>query len=306
MTENTDTEISHEKETRAHTAKGLAMKTAEELISISTKLYTLPKVYLEVKKVIDNPDATMADLSRAISIDPGMTATVLKLVNSAFYAMPRKVETISRAVGILGMQPVHDLTLAVAITRAFGQLDQQVMSMDVYWANSFFSGLVARELARRCFLVDSERMFVEGLLREIGHLIMYDQLPEQSEQALRESAQTGKPIHLVEQQQLGFDFTEVGQAWQLPKNLGIAIRHQNQPSGTPDHGFEAALLNMANALTEGFQSPNGYMEWQNLVAPESWTLTGLHEDVLKECMLEAGKQLSNMLDLMEEAQVQMA
>ena len=286
------------------------MKTAEELISISTTLYTLPKVYLEVKKVIDNPDATMADLSRAISIDPGMTATVLKLVNSAFYAMPRKVETISRAVGILGMQPVHDLTLAVAITRAFGQLDQQVMSMDVYWANSFFSGLVARELARRCFLVDSERMFVEGLLREIGHLIMYDQLPEQSEQALRESAQTGKPIHLVEQQQLGFDFTEVGQAlveaWQLPKNLGIAIRHQNQPSGTPDHGFEAALLNMANALTEGFQSPNGYMEWQNLVAPESWTLTGLHEDVLKECMLEAGKQLSNMLDLMEEAQVQMA
>ena len=286
------------------------MKTAEELISISTKLYTLPKVYLEVKKVIDNPDATMADLSRAISIDPGMTATVLKLVNSAFYAMPRKVETISRAVGILGMQPVHDLTLAVAITRAFGQLDQQVMSMDVYWANSFFSGLVARELARRCFLVDSERMFVEGLLREIGHLIMYDQLPEQSEQALRESAQTGKPIHLVEQHQLGFDFTEVGQAlveaWQLPKNLGIAIRYQNQPSGTPDHGFEAALLNMANALTEGFQSPNGYMEWQNLVAPESWTLTGLHEDVLKECMLEAGKQLSNMLDLMEEAQVQMA
>ena len=288
----------------------MAMKTAEELISISTTLYTLPKVYLEVKKVIDNPDATMADLSRAISIDPGMTATVLKLVNSAFYAMPRKVETISRAVGILGMQPVHDLTLAVAITRAFGQLDQQVMSMDVYWANSFFSGLVARELARRCFLVDSERMFVEGLLREIGHLIMYDQLPEQSEQALRESAQTGKPIHLVEQQQLGFDFTEVGQAlveaWQLPKNLGIAIRHQNQPSATTDHGFEAALLNMANALTEGFQSPNGYMEWQNLVAPESWTLTGLHEDVLKECMLEAGKQLSNMLDLMEEAQVQMA
>lgn len=286
------------------------MTTPEELVKTCTTLYTLPEVYLEVKKVIDNPESTMADLSRAISLDPGMTATVLKLVNSAFYAMPRKVESISRAVGILGMQPLHDLTLAVAVTTTFSRLNQQVMSMKVFWANSFFSGLVARELARRCFLVDSERMFVEGLLREIGHLILYEQMPEQAEQALRESATTGRPIHTVEQNIFGFDFTEIGQVlvdtWKLPKNFGIAIRFQNNPNGTKDHGFEAALLNMASALTEGFQSPNGYMDWQNLVAPESWTLTALNEDSLKECMLEAGKQLSSMLDLMEEAQPQMA
>lgn len=285
------------------------MTTPEELVKTCTTLYTLPEVYLEVKKVIDDPESTMADLSRAIGLDPGMTATVLKLVNSAFYAMPRKVESISRAVGILGMQPLHDLTLAVAVTTTFSGLNQQVMSMKVFWANSFFSGLVARELARRCFLVDSERMFVEGLLREIGHLILYEQMPEQAEQALRESAKTGTPIHTVEQNIFGFDFTEIGQVlvdtWNLPKNFGIAIRFQNNPNGTKDHGFEAALLNMANALTEGFQSPNGYMDWQNLVAPESWTLTALNEDSLKECMLEAGKQLSSMLDLMEEAQPQM-
>lgn len=286
------------------------MTTAKELVTTCTNLYTLPKVYLEVKKVIDHPEATMADLSRAISIDPGMTTMVLKLVNSAFYAMPRKVETISRAVGILGMQPVHDLTLAVAVTKTFAGLNQQVMSMDVYWANSFFSGLVARELARKCFLVDSERMFVEGLLREIGHLILYEQLPELAEQALRESAETDTPVHEVEQRLLGFDFTEIGQAlvdaWQLPKNLGVAIRFQHHPNGTPDHAFEAALLNMAYALTEGFQSPNGYMQWQSLMAPESWQLTGLQEDALSECMLEAGKQLTYMLDLMEEAQIHLA
>ena len=286
------------------------MPTVEELVNHCTKLFTLPEVYLEVKKVIDNPDSTMADLSRAISIDPGMTATVLKLVNSAFYAMPRKVETISRAVGILGMQPLHDLTLAVAVTKTFSGLNQQVMSMSVFWANSFFSGLVARELARKCFLVDSERMFVEGLLRDIGHLILYEQLPEQSEQVLRESAKDGTPVHTVEQQMLGFDFTEVGQRlmenWQLPKNLGIAIRYQNNPNQTKDHGFEAALLNMASALTEGFQAPNGYTEWQNLIAPESWDLTGLDEEALKESMIEAGKQLSSMLDLMEDIHTSVA
>ena len=112
------------------------MKSAEELIENCSSLVSLPEVYLQVKAVIDDPESTMADLARAISIDPGMTAMVLKLVNSAFYAMPRKVETISRAVGILGMQPLHDLVLAVSVTKAFSGLSQQVMNMNIFWARS--------------------------------------------------------------------------------------------------------------------------------------------------------------------------
>ncbi len=286
------------------------MKSAEELVENCSSLVLLPQVYLQVKKVIDNPESTMADLSRAISIDPGMTAVVLKLVNSAFYAMPRKVETISRAVGILGMQPLHNLVLAVSVTKAFSGLSPQVMNMNIFWANSFFSGLAARELARKCFLVDSERMFVEGLLRDIGHLLLYQYLPEQAEEAIRISANTGEVIHRTEQKLIGFDYTQVGKAlvdkWQLPKNLGEAIRHQNNPGETLDYQFEAALLNIASALTEGFQSPNAQGNWKTLVATESWTLIGLDEEAIQMCMLEAGKQLSPMLDLMDEAQSKVA
>ncbi len=286
------------------------MKNAEELVNMSSSMLSLPDVYLQVKGVIDNPESTMADLSRVISIDPGMTAIVLKLVNSAFYGMPRKVETISRAVGILGMQPLHDLVLAVSVTKTFSGLSQQVMNMKTFWANSFFSGLAARELARKCFLMDSERMFVEGLLRDLGHLLLYQHLPEQVQEAMKISATTGKPIHETEQHVIGFNYTHVGKAlvdtWQLPKNLGEAIRHQHNPGGTPDYQFEAALLNIAGALTEGFQSPNGQGNWKTLVAQESWTLTGLDEETIKICILEASKQLSSMLDLMEEAHAQVA
>ncbi len=290
--------------------EGHRMKSAEELVEHCGTVISLPEVYLQVKKVIDNPDSTMADLSAAISIDPGMTAMLLKLVNSAFYNMPRKVETISRAVGILGMQPLHDLVLSVSVTKAFSGLSQEVMNMNIFWANSFFSGLAARELARKCFLVDSERMFVEGLLRDLGHLLLYQYLPELAEEAIKTSATSGELIHTTEQKLIGFDYTQVGKAlvdsWQLPINLGEAIRHQNSPSSTPDYQFEAALLNIASALTEGFQSPNGEGHWEKLVAPESWTLTGLDEEAIKMCLLEAGKQLSAMLDLMDDAQTQVA
>ena len=91
-----------------------------------------------------------------------------------------------------------------------------------------------------------------------------------------------------------------------PKTSVWRFGYQNNPNGAQDYAFEAALLNMANAMTEGFQSPKGYMDWKKLVAPESWTLTGLNEEGLKECMVEAGKQLSSMLDLMEESQAQVA
>ena len=286
------------------------LKSPEEFVENCSSLVSLPQVYLQVKKVIDNPKSTMADLSRAISIDPGMTAMVLKLVNSAFYGMPRKVETISRAVGILGMQPLHDLVLAISVTKAFSGLSQQVMNMSIFWANSFFSGLAARELARKCFLVDSERMFMEGLLRDLGHLVLYQHLPEQAEEAMKISANTGEPIQTTEQNLIGFDYTQVGKAlvdaWHLPRNLGEAIRHQHNPSGTPDYQFEASLLNIAGALTEGFQATNGQDIWKTLVATESWTLTGLDEESITMCMLEAGKQLTSMLDLMEEAQVRVA
>ena len=286
--------------------EGHCMKSADELVEHCGTIVSLPEVYLQVKKIIDDPDSTMAELSAAISIDPGMTAIVLKLVNSAFYGMPRKVETISRAVGILGMQPLHDLVLAVSVTKAFSGLSQEVMNMNIFWANSFFSGLAARELARKCFLVDSERMFVEGLLRDLGHLLLYQYLPELAEEAIKTSANNGEPIQTTEQKLIGFDYTQVGKAlvnsWKLPINLGEAIRHQHSPSGTPDYQFEAALLNIAGALTEGFQSPNGEGRWETLVAPESWTLTGLDEEAIKMCLLEAGKQLSSMLDLMEDAQ----
>lgn len=286
------------------------MNSALEVVEQCSSLVSLPEVYLQVKKVIDQPESTMPELSAAISIDPGMTAMVLKLVNSAFYCMPRKVETISRAVGILGTQPLHDLVLAVSVTKAFSGLSQEVMNMNIFWANSFFSGLAARELARKCYLVDSERMFVEGLLRDLGHLLMYQFLPEKAEEAMKNSANTGVSLHISERKIIGFDYAEVGQAlvdsWKLPKNLGEAIRHQHQPSATPDYQFEAALLNIAGALTEGFQSPNGQGHWEGLVAPESWALTGLDEDSIKMCMIEAGKQLSSMLDLMEEAQSRVA
>ena len=83
------------------------MESAEHLAKNFKNLVSLPEVYLHVRQIVNDPKTSMADLAKAISIDPGITARVLKVVNSAFYGFPGKIETISRAVSILGMQPKH-------------------------------------------------------------------------------------------------------------------------------------------------------------------------------------------------------
>ena len=160
------------------------MDPAKNLIQNCETLPSLPDVYFRIKQIVDDPEGSMLDLAKAISIDPALTARVLKLVNSPFYGLSGKVEMVSRAVSILGMLPVHDLVLATSVTAAFSKMPQTIMDMKIFWRQSVWCGLLSRELGKQAGLLDSERLFVEGLLCDIGHLVMYVQIPGPAQVAL--------------------------------------------------------------------------------------------------------------------------
>ena len=88
---------------------------AHDLVTGNLRLTTLPDVYLKVKAVVDDPDAGVADMVQAIEHDPGITARLLRIANSAFFGFAAKVETVSRAVSLLGTQQIHDLVLATSL-----------------------------------------------------------------------------------------------------------------------------------------------------------------------------------------------
>lgn len=126
------------------------MHTSGELVSAIARVATLPTVYVGIKRVIDDPNASLNDVAKAISVDPGITVRLLTAVNSALCGFPRRVETVSRALSLLGMQQVHDLVLATSLATAFAGIRPKQMDMLHFWRGSVSRALAARALARRC------------------------------------------------------------------------------------------------------------------------------------------------------------
>ncbi len=269
---------------------------AADLIASSIELLTLPEVFLRVKAIVEDPDTTALDLARVIAADPAMTARVLKLVNSAFLGVRGRVESVSRAVSLLGMFQVHDLVLASSVATTFERIDPKQVDVAGFWKHSVYRGLAATALARSGRLVDLGRVFTEGLLSDIGHMVMYHRIPGPAAAAL-ESAR-GEPWRLaaIERETIGCDYAEVGgalaDAWGLPSCFGAAIRQQVAPKEGADHGLEAALLHMGGMLAYGHADTRLAAACVDNIDAVAWRITGLTTDCLPDVRIEVSSNLS--------------
>ena len=103
--------------------------TALERLGEATRLFSLPDIYFKLKSVLDDPDFAMDDVADVMASDPGMTARLLKLVNSPFFGIEARIDTVPRAVNMLGTQQIHDLVLATSVTEAFAGISTDIMDM---------------------------------------------------------------------------------------------------------------------------------------------------------------------------------
>ncbi|GJL64006.1 MAG: hypothetical protein NPIRA04_26600 [Nitrospirales bacterium] len=276
--------------------------TVETLIENCEDLPTLPDVYLRVRDVIEDPKASMIDIAKALSIDPAMTARVLKLVNSPFYGLTGKVESVSRAASILGMQAIHDLVLASSLATTFSQITPTIMDMKTFWQCCVERGLLARTLARTCHLVDSERLFVGGLLSDIGHLVLYLKLPDLAAELLNQAMAEGRIRPALEQEKLGFDAAEVGARllakWHLPLNYQLSTRYHQHLSEASERTLELEILHMAGVVMECqlLKLPRElWRQWMMIQVPELRQMTDEEIAQQIEC---AQEDLTLMLEMM--------
>ena len=227
--------------------------TPEELVARNVALVSLPEVCMQVQAMADSPHTTAADIGEVVSKDTALTARLLKLVNSAFYGMPRRIDTISRAVNLVGARELRNLTLAASAAEVFKDIPASVVDMPTFWQHSVYCGLVSRNLAQRCNVLHSERLFTAGLLHDVGRLLMFMKLPQETGRAMQIRAESGREVCEVEEELLGFDHTEVGQAllshWNLPPNLCATVRYHHRPQEAHDAHLEAAILHIGDIVT---------------------------------------------------------
>lgn len=231
---------------------------AVQLVTDNVELVSLPEVCLRMQMLADDPRVNADQLGQVLSQDPALTARLLKLVNSAYYGLAARVDTASRAVSVVGTEALRNLALAASAVEVFNRIPAELMDMVTFWKHSVFCGLLARKLAERCRVLHSERLFITGLLHDVGRLLIYARMPEAAAEVLQRVNGRDVPVCELEQQVLGFDHAEVGGAllalWQLPANLQAAVGCHHDPSAATAAPLEAALVHIANAVTHQIDS----------------------------------------------------
>jgi HD-like signal output (HDOD) protein len=275
------------------------MPSADELVQSCTPIFTLPDMYFRVRDVVDDPKATTDDLVNAIKFDPAMSARLLRIVNSPLYGFAKQIDTLTRAVTLLGMQAVNDLVTATTVGRTFSGMTMQLMDMPMFWRKSVLCALLAGRIAKSCGIDDSERVFIEGLLRDIGHLVLYQRVPQRAQSALVETGYLGASLAEVDQASIGCDFAEVGaeliRSWGMPAQIEQAVRHQLRPSEAGEFALHASMLHLAGVVADYEDLDQKRRHEELPFDPHAVTITGFSPTNLPDVLTEARVQLQDTL-----------
>ena len=109
------------------------LSNIELLIKDVHKLVSLPDVYYRLESLIESPTSTLDDFAKVLSTEPDICARLLSLANSAFYSFPASIESISKAVQIIGIRQIRELVLATSIVRIFNQVPMDLVDMRKFY-----------------------------------------------------------------------------------------------------------------------------------------------------------------------------
>lgn len=277
------------------------MYSAQELVSQIDALTSLPTVYLRIREQLDSPDGAIHEAARLVAADPALTARLLRVVNSALYGYDGTIESVHRAVSILGLQQVHDLVLAMSLESVFRGIRPEAMDMNRFWRASVMRGLTSRAIALACQQVAPERIFVIGLLADIGHLVMYHNVPKLALEAATQAQSSGEALHLAEQRIIGCDFAEVGATlmdhWKLPACFAGVIGAQTVPRLGGEYTQDASVVHLANQIVRADELALASDEAAKGVDPLVWATLDLQPSAIGSIREEAELHLAAYVSL---------
>jgi len=273
----------------------------ELLVRDVAGLISLPEVCVRVKEMVEDTSYSAADIGKVVSKDAALTARLLRIVNSAFYQFPSKIETVSRAVTIVGNRELRDLVFAATVAGIFEKISSDLIDIEAFWRHAVYSGIFARIIAKRCRVLHNERLFVAGLMHDIGRLVIAYKLPKESREVLQFMKEMQVPLHVAEREILGFNHAQVGselmKTWGLPQSHQAAALHHHNPVKAREYKLEACIVFVANMITElaetGEHNENLFLH----LPDEILELTQISINDIENILVEARDQFIDTLCL---------
>jgi len=216
-------------------------------------LPTLPSLYKDLMAELRKEEPSLECVGEIVSRDIGMSAKMLKLINSAFFGLPREVTTPGEAVMFLGVETIKALALSLQVFSQFKGVTN--FSVEALWNHSWVTGVLAKQIAASCDAPKAvvDQSFVSGLMHDVGKLVLASGLREQFQGALALSAEKRIPFEQAERDIYGATHAEVGAyllgLWKLPNCVIEALAFHHCPKDSRATSFlPLAAVHIANVL----------------------------------------------------------
>jgi putative nucleotidyltransferase with HDIG domain len=248
--------------------------TIDSLLGDISAVPSLPQLYTKLDETINHPRSSIADIAKVLSEDQGLAARILKLANSPLFGYFSRIDTITQAVTIIGIQQVRDLALAISVMGIFKDVPKDLISMDRFWRHSIGCALAARTLASSLREANLERFFVAGILHDIGRLVLFMRLPELCRETIEIASRDQRRMNEVERELIGFDHADLGGAllrlWKLPSRVVEPVEYHHRCMRAAQFPRESAFLHCADILTHALELGNSEDELVPPLTPGAW------------------------------------
>ncbi len=259
-------------------------------------LVSPPDICLHLFELIHSPTTGTRDIAAVVRVDPNLTARLLRIANSSFYNFSRRIDTISRAVTVIGTAELYQLVLSISAVKTFANIPNELVKMETFWRHSVYAGLLARAVAMRANVLHPERLFVSGLMHDIGSLVLYHQRPDAMRDILLMAEGDEDVLYQAELERFRLSHAGVAgylmEQWQLPDELVDAVTWHHQPERAEKAHIEAHILYLASHLVNRCEQGNFMgLPATDAQIPELFLeAVALSEDDLFSALEEAAKQ----------------
>ena len=278
------------------------MKAAREFVSDMAEHVSMPEVYVAIRELLLNPDATIEEFVEVVERDSMLAVRVMRMAKSQYFGFPRKCENLYQAISLIGLMQLHDLMLGSLCMRTFAAIPEAVLNLRDFWRYSVQCGIAARTIGQHSKAESHHVFFTLGLLHDIGHAALFLKAPDASLKALELSHLYDRELAEVEREQMGFDYCQVGaelmQSWHLPPVYQQVAAFHLEPDRA-DESFQDAVevVHLAHALCQD-AGPGSYQHLINSSIEQKPLFKNLPENIDELVTREIDENTESVLGLL--------
>lgn len=275
----------------------------EKVLSCKT-LPTLPEVAVRVLDLMQDQNVTVQAIASTIQNDQGLSAKVLRTVNSSFYGLRNRCSTIDQSLVLLGMSAVKTLALGFSLVSAISETEDDQFDFPDYWRRAIYTAIAAKCISSAAEIGADEQCFLGGLLQDVGMVAFYQALGKEYLDVVAQSKDDHRSLIKLEHQQFEITHPDIGALlaarWKLPDELTLPIKYHERPTASPvEHASIVRAVALGNYASDVLTSkePAGPLKRFYARSSEWFDIHAARADDILKMITSAAGEVSKLFQL---------